>query len=462
MAIRTVVSLAGLAALLAAVQVVAGAQREVDAATLKRLATLPQSERLTLDAFPAGPNRLEPIRFSRVSIYAKGAHVYAETANGRIDLPRSDRIYLRGYSDDGSTRVALALNPDASFAHGSGSGPEGTFRLHATIGARTTTLAAQILKPPAGASIDIGLDDDQEVALTDDLAAIGAKLANSPAMPTTSSHALRFAIVAIDTDTLFMSRLFANNTTDATNWIAGMFNTMNLMYERDLLVQLQIGDTTLRTNPLADPYTTLTTSASSADLDLFSGYWKTNEGSVPRTFAALLSGVIDSTAFSCGFRGRAWINQYCQKGTTQNTDVVGSYSVDNVCSSISIDPDGSFNALLLGHELGHNFGAYHTHCTNASSGVPTASNFIDQCASGESVLYNNQVFACYSGATSCPAAGAGTIMSYCNMNASGCVAGTQNLLQFNTVQASKLGEYVSAAPNGCLNTTDDIFFGPFE
>jgi hypothetical protein len=71
---------------------------------------------------------------------------------------------------------------------------------------------------------------------------------------------------------------------------------------------------------------------------------------------------------------------------------------------------------------------------------------------------------CYSGAVACPAAGAGTIMSYCNL--SGCPAGTQNLLQFNTKQVSDptngLQTYIAAAPSGCLNTTDDIFFSPFE
>ena len=71
----------------------------------------------------------------------------------------------------------------------------------------------------------------------------------------------------------------------------------------------------------------------------------------------------------------------------------------------------SLSALIVGHELGHNFGAWHTHCTNvATGGAPTGTNTIDKCF--------KRTGGCYQGATSCPTSGpgapAGTIMSYCN------------------------------------------------
>ena len=67
--------------------------------------------------------------------------------------------------------------------------------------------------------------------------------------------------------------------------------------------------------------------------------------------------------------------------------------------------------VIVGHELGHNFGASHTHCTNITNGsAPTGTNTIDQCYNaGKRVLQRRG---------SCPTAGPGaplgTIMSYCN------------------------------------------------
>ena len=57
-------------------------------------------------------------------------------------------------------------------------------------------------------------------------------------------------------------------------------------------------------------------------------------------------------------------------------------------------------------------------------------------------------------------------MSYCNFDTSGCAAGTQNLLQFDSTQIDfvlrpAIASVVSGQP-GCLNSTDDIFFSDFD
>jgi len=452
------------------VSLACAAELPYDRSALARLSKLDNGAALSLAGFPGGPTHRATIRFERVEVFAKDAHVFVETATGRKELPHSDRLFFRGYSADGSTRVALALTRDGKFAQGNGSGPEGRFALRAAQGrSGSGLLDAQPLAASNGAKYDFtcaneGTQFDMQAAIS---AAVAGTAARNPAAPSAiEAHALRFATVAVDTDLLFMSRLFANNTTNATNWIAGMFNTMNLMYERDLLVQLQVGTTILRTGGV-DPYASLTPGASTTQLDLFGSYWKTNGAAVSRSFAVLLSGVIDSTEFGCSSSGIAWINSYCNKGTTQQTHTVGSYSVNQVCTSIAIDPDGSFDALLVGHELGHNFGAFHTHCTNASSGAVSGTNTIDQCLSGESVSIGGNVTACYSGATSCPASGpgapAGTIMSYCNQLGNGCGPDNQNVLQFHPAHVEKvLLPDILAAPAGCLNSTDDVFYSSFE
>jgi hypothetical protein len=83
---------------------------------------------------------------------------------------------------------------------------------------------------------------------------------------------------------------------------------------------------------------------------------------------------------------------------------------------------------LVGHELGHNFGSHHTHCYSPP---------IDECFAGEG--------GCYGGETSCPAAGHGTLMSYCH-HKSGC-GKTQD---FHPRVISHLENDMSYATGVCL------------
>lgn len=437
-------------------------------ATLVRLAALPSGHSLVITGFPAGPSHSAAIRFERVEIYAPGARLYVIGPAGRQEVPRSNLVFLRGYSDDGSVRIALALASDGSFDSGSGEGPEGSFVLGAAItasGAIGLGAKPQESATPAGTKLSFSCGNEFDNL---DVRGLNKLTTRSTNAALAASHALRIATVAVDTDTAFMSSLFSNNQTNATNWIAKMFNAMNTMYERDLLVNLRQGDTTLRTIPASDPYASggafpvTAFPANGTDLNNFGSNWAANKTTVSRTFATLLSGKGQCSSCGggtcCSASGIAWVGSYCQ--TASNG---GSYSLVMLYPNISFDPNGLTAARLDGHELGHNFGANHTHCTDIGNGhSPVATNTIDQCYNGESGS------GCYAGATSCPASGpgapAGTIMSYCNVN--GC-AGGQNVLQFHPTQINAAAPYglladINAAPVGCLNTTDDIFYDGFE
>lgn len=435
-----------------------------------QLGNLRQGDSLSIKAFPVGPSQTATIAFKRVQIYSADAHVYRIGATGdQAELPRSSRIFLRGYSDDGSVRVALSLNPDFSIAEGNGIGAEGSFALKTD--ATGTSLHAVTLEStiPKGATLNYQCGNEFENMDVDGHAAsasqnlaqqLGLAAPGSPAEPPASS--LRLATIAVDSDSMFMSKLFSNNTASAGNWIAGMFNTMNIMYERDLSVQLLQGTTILRTSAASDPYTGATNvPADGTDLNIFGAYWRANESSVPRAFATLLSGrgpcTQNGQSISCSASGIAWIDEYCQKGFINGSNTVGSYSVVQVFSNLAIDSNASLAARLTGHELGHNFGAYHTHCTNTTTGAaPVATSTIDQCFNGEAGA------GCYAGTASCPAAGAGTIMSYCNFTSvSHCAAGTQNLLQFHPTQITVLDNFINQQ-SACVGATDEIFFNGFQ
>lgn len=428
------------------------AERLVDHDTMRQLATMTAGSAVRLDAFPVGPAATAALRLQRVQLYSADAHIYLIDADGKHEVPRSTRVFLRGRSDDGNSRIAMSLEADGSFVEGSGEGTEGAFALRARADASgAQVFSARPLEStlPAPGAFESTCGNDKvnlDLHPDTDLAAQLQRATHPAAAPLASTPStLRYATLAIDTDSLFMSRLFSNNATNAVNWIASMFNSMNTMYETDLQVQLLVGTTILRTSAASDPYTGLgqNVAANSADLNLFGNYWQANEAAVPRSFAALLSGAIASSGGSCSAAGIAWLNEYCQNSA------VGSYSVTKVCSSLAIDPNGIFDSRIVGHEIGHNFGAAHTHCTNAATGASnTGTNTIDACYNGESSS------GCYAGATSCPAGGSGTIMSYCNQG-SGC--GTQNQLHFHSTHINQvLLPKISANTPSCLKL-DQIF-----
>jgi hypothetical protein len=238
-----------------------------------------------------------------------------------------------------------------------------------------------------------------------------------------------------------MSERFGNDTGDAADWIADLFGVMNAMYQDDLGVLLQQGTVYLRTAP--DPYTLNGSPASNAQLSEFGNYWQANYGGVSRDFAMLLSGKSANENSSSGI---AWLNAYCE---TQSQG--GSYSVNQIFNNPQIDV--AFSARIVGHELGHNFGAYHTHCTNAANGgAPTGTNTIDRCYSAEP--------GCYTGPVSCPASGPGnplgTVMSYCNTsNGANC---GQNVLAFHPTHIGVLSALIAQNTPSCLSPSVDLIF----
>jgi hypothetical protein len=436
----------------------------VSKSTFARLAALKTGDDQRIDHFPVSAAQVTTMRLRRVDVYSRDARIYAVTSQGLKELPRSNRIFLRGYSDDGASRVSISLNPDGTFVEGSGSSPDGSFALRYD-GKGTLSAVALESTVPSGTKLNFQCGNEKE-NLDFGPRSLGRSLGLSIGNPTilSATATLQNATVAVDTDTLFMSELFGNNMQQATNWIAGMFNAMNTMYERDLSVHLLQGTTFLRTS--SDPYGAASdVPVDGHDLNVFAAYWRVNEASVPRAFATLLSGRGEpcTSGNPCSASGIAWIDQYCQTGFTSGSNTVGSYSVVQVFSNLSVDPQAAIAARLTGHELGHNFGAYHTHCTNTSTGdAPTGTNTIDKCYSGETV--GSPPVACYSGATSCPSSGPGapmgTIMSYCNIK--GCpTAGSQNVLQFHPTQITALTGIV-ATESSCLASSDEIFGNGFE
>ena len=206
------------------------------------------------------------------------------------------------------------------------------------------------------------------------------------------------------------------------------------------------GTTFLRVDPDVpptfndDPFNNTDSPASSAQLNEFGNYWQNNQSAVPRAFALLLSGK-SSSGFSAS--GIAWLDRYCDN----NVSGGASYSINQAFWNSGISIGSSLR--IIAHELGHNLGSAHTHCYSPP---------VDQCYRAES--------GCYSGSVSCPGAGPGTLMSYCNFGAPNGANCGSNQLVFHPTVITRIGQSIAANTPACIvplgGGGNEIFANGFE
>lgn len=425
------------------------------AATLTRSSLAPllgltPGAEIELPAFPIDADRLGTVRFKRIEVYAEDAELWDVSAAGAVRLERPNRRHYIGRTADGRVRLALSLEPDGSALAYTSFVADRVYLARAEASGAWTIVEQSALLPPGAVprmQCNVGSTANPVAATMDGLSLLLTRLGVTRLDPEAGSRAAR---VAVDTDNEFNFRRFNNNVANANSWIADLFTTMNVMYERDLDLTLVIGQVFIRRdldNPPTfddDPYNNTDFPASQATLVEFGNHWQANHGSVPRAFAMLLSGKATSGNQAAGI---AWIDSYCQ-----NQGFGGSYSVNQIFTNPAIGVGLSAN--IVGHELGHNFGALHTHCTDTSPAPGLQP--IDQCFNAEP--------GCYTGTVSCPG-GPGSIMSYCNFGPpSGANCG-QNQQVFHPFHISLLNTRIAANFPACITPNgggDQIFRNGFE
>lgn len=357
------------------------------------------------------------VRLQRIESRAPGASVLV-VDNGRarlLDYPRR-QVFTGRVVDRPGVRVGLLFDPVGLRITGAIVGPGGirSLGLSGDDGLRiTATEPAAVL--PAGVALEVscgnaGMGRSGRMA-------VPGKDPVTGLFDRSSRGSLRYGILAIDTDAEWLSLRFGDDTVAAAEWLEDLLVVTNTLFEAQLDLHMLQGDTYLRVG--TDPYSETGSPANFDQLQEFGTYWANNFGGVQRTHAALVSGK-SSSEFSAS--GIAWVDSYCV-----NQSSGGSYSVNQLFRSASVPVASS--ARLFAHELGHNLGSEHTHCYNPP---------VDQCYAQEP--------GCYDGPTSCPSGGgAGTLMSYCNVN--GC--GENQLLLAPEVE-SLMGQRIDANTPTCL------------
>jgi hypothetical protein len=215
----------------------------------------------------------------------------------------------------------------------------------------------------------------------------------------------REVLLAIDTDVEFTANLFAGNQAAAVGYAIALTAATSEIYTADLNVRLRVAYVRLWTGD--DPWTQTSTTN---QLFEYRDYWVANEGAVERDLGHFLSGR--------GLGGGvAWLPGLCG-------DIYAFGLSANLGGSFPYPLQGNSGAnwdlMVFAHELGHNFGAPHTHNYDPP---------LDGCGNGD-----------------CALAAEGTIMSYCHT----CPGGLSNIaLSFHPQNVVTMLDFLAGS---CANT----------
>lgn len=392
-----------------------------DERVVASLQALAPEETLLVDDWPVAPGRRAQAVLRRFDVYAPDAKIVVMDGGREIEVPRSRTIFFLGAGIDGKGRFAVGLDPETGAFRGS-RGEDGTaFDLRPREdGSGVHELGARSAFDPEGTpprSWSCGQEELPPAVPASPNG--GAAAAADGRSPEAVEAATRVAVIAVETDNEFMSAKFANNTANATTYIAALFAAHNVIYERDVSLRLLQGYTILRPSTTADPYAQSGTgNADSAKLAEFGNYWNAQYPAtvVKRSLAMMLSGKQGSNNSASGI---AWVPGLCSSN---------GYSFNQVFKYAQMTEGNDVG--VVAHEVGHNMSSPHTHCY--------ADPKPDTCYNGES---------CYTGTTACPADGVysgitakGTLMSYCHV-----LSGCSKADVFHTYSLSR---YLNGAVSG--------------
>ncbi|MDX9911192.1 MAG: PA14 domain-containing protein [Phycisphaerales bacterium] len=229
----------------------------------------------------------------------------------------------------------------------------------------------------------------------------------------------RVARIAVDSDWEFTSNLFGGNAIASAGYAITLTAAISEIYRDEVNLRLLVPYVRTWSGDV-DPY-----SVSGGDLlAQVADHWRTQQGSVPRTLTHLLSGRSDLS-----YGGVAYLSAMCSAnfGYGVSGHLGGTFPYP-----ILDNNNGNWDIVVMAHELGHNFGAPHTHDYSPQ---------IDGCGTGD-----------------CTLSAQGTIMSYCHT----CAGGLSNIeLTFgprvrDTITSYISGSFVCQLPGTSVQAVPDV------
>ncbi len=187
------------------------------------------------------------------------------------------------------------------------------------------------------------------------------------------------------------------NQNTLANFIYGMFNQVATIYQNESL-PIKISGIGFWAQP--DPYINDTDS-----YDILQKFGYNKQDNFDGDLAQLLS-----TGHNNALGGIAWINVLCAPYNAQ--DYSGRFSFCNIEDNYHPYPVYSWTVMVVAHEMGHNFGSYHTHACHWPTGFGIGP--IDTCvvtAENSNFFYGCVPIYPQNG---CVRPKLGSIMSYCH------------------------------------------------
>ncbi|GAB4384328.1 MAG: hypothetical protein Kow0022_06540 [Phycisphaerales bacterium] len=380
-----------------------------------RLVNLAIGEPVVLDEFPLADAGRFALDVSRFSVLTPDAQVVAGTPEGMVPIPDTGLVLLRGkvvgHDEDSTVFIAVGqwgINGFVSLNDEFFSITTGPY--HGPIQPGEQVFVTSNFNLPD--TMDSFCQyDPNDPKLNPDRGAI--EQADEQPLFDARGTGCNLAIIAVDSDYEFTSRLFGGNISASADYAQTLLGAASTIYERDVNVTISVGFLRVWSSN-TDPY-------GSGDLGAFlddvRAEWRANMGSVSRVIVHGLSGR------NLG-GGVAWLNALCSTnlGYGVSSSLNGSFPYP-----LQDHNSANWDIIVVPHEMGHNFGSGHTHDG-----------------------YNPPIDGCGNG--NCTGAWGGTIMSYCHL----CSGGIRNIvLQFHPRVQAVIESRVASA--GCISTTGNAF-----
>ncbi|MCU0330068.1 MAG: zinc-dependent metalloprotease [Candidatus Kapabacteria bacterium] len=264
-----------------------------------------------------------------------------------------------------------------------------------------------------------------------------ARIAKSPfTSETASAIAIR---VAVEADYAYFTSAGRGNPDLALAYTLALFDNVREIYEAEADITFRVHWFTVWTDSLADPYKVQGNAY--ALPDRVRAYWTTNRASVDRDLVHVM------TSISYGGGGFGYYNALCNREY--------GFSVSSPTGLATL-PNTSFtyDAYIVGHELGHNLDARHSH--DCFWDPP-----LDTCYTTDSPILALGD-ACFALPIT-PRKNTGSLMSYC-ANANYTLSGN-DFTQFSLAMTllPKVAQFVrstaeQAITNGCLRQEGRVLY----
>jgi hypothetical protein len=341
-----------------------------------------------LTGFVLGRERRVDLEVRRTDIFAEDARIVLESPRGRQVVGRPDVVLLSGQvAGRPDSQVFLGLSP-----HGS----NGYVRLADEMFVVSTgppsenrdTIVYSLAALPPG-TIQWSEHMSEADALLVPGAFEAAGLTGGPEASGLRDAPCRIAELAVETDWEFTGVLFGGDAQASAAYAATLIGAVSEIYTRDFNTRVQIDFIRLWSSS-GDPWNQGNTID---QLYQFQDYWNLNMTHVQRHAVHFLSG--RALGGGVAYGGGLCYPDY-DYALSANINGYFPYPLQH-------NRFQNWDPFVVSHELGHNFGAPHTHDLTPP---------VDDCAGGDCSVTPN-----------------GTIMSYCHT----CPGGMSNIrLEFHT------------------------------